>query len=847
MAETSKNKIYYNDDENSVADVLTDMKKLAQSVDNAIEKSKYNDTQIKKDISNMKTEITAKDNTQDNKILKLQAEKAELEKELKEAQEDFYQNSIRGQASGEYIHVEDSSNCRAKIGIGGNQEQETRAGYNKLNMSNAKGGTSGGITCVINEDGSYQFKGTATTTDNGAVNVWFLGYYNSEAPTLFTLEAGTYYINDVLLFSGIKQLNKSLTKIYTFTSEVNITGVRAMSATAGQTYNEVKYPIIAKSNKELTWEQYGVSPSLDYPLKVQTVGSNVNLFDLENYYNVVGTNACTKRLLDNGISINFTDGSDAFIGDVYNTGTTMTENKRPACIKVKPNTTYTLKMSSAPKCYMSFFDKNYKSVKDYVQITSSNYIFTTNSSTYYIYLRLGYQDRTSGLTSYDFTDIKCVEDTEVGEYSKHGQGCVKVTKCNKNISKLLGKDSYWQYTSRGIKNMGRNNGTRILEFELKKGQKVTIGLKLFSKPIKSTTFTIYLNGETNSQFLNINEYALNQIYKKEYTVTEDSLIEIRNWGNENSETYEFQLWAEIGSLTDYIQHEEQSYIMSTQREMLEGDYFDFDNEEEVHVWGNVIVNGTETINKNSNSEFFSITKSMSQFDTSATGIEQSISNYGTGTTLALGSGNTNNKYSFNASTIYLDCYNSNINTVEKLKVQLTKNNMKIYAKLATPNRLKFTDEQKAVAKELNNARTYKNVTNITTDSIAILDLDYAKDLEELTEYSTEERVIGRWIDGKPLYSKVGSIKFTSVYDGSGLHTRGSLIDSDIDYGTVSKVLNKNLLSSSLFNTYSTSTSNVYVENRQGNSNKGYILGFTDRTDLLNTTIYVVVEYTKTTD
>ena len=168
---------------------------------------------------------------------------------------------------------------------------------------------------------------------------------------------------------------------------------------------------------------------------------------------------------------------------------------------------------------------------------------------------------------------------------------------------------------------------------------------------------------------------------------------------------------------------------TVQSEMLEGDYFDFDNEEEVHVWGNVIVNGTETINKNSNSEFFSITKSMSQFDTSATGIEQSISNYGTGTTLALGSGNTNNKYSFNASTIYLDCYNSNINTVEKLKVQLTKNNMKIYAKLATPQRIAFTEEQKAVAKELSNARTYKNVTNITTDSKAILSLDYAKDQE----------------------------------------------------------------------------------------------------------------------
>lgn len=58
-------------------------------------------------------------------ISNINSKNTELEKELKEIQEDFYQNSIRGQASGEYIHVEDSSNCRAKIGIGGNSEQET--------------------------------------------------------------------------------------------------------------------------------------------------------------------------------------------------------------------------------------------------------------------------------------------------------------------------------------------------------------------------------------------------------------------------------------------------------------------------------------------------------------------------------------------------------------------------------------------------------------------------------------------------------------------------------------------------------------------------------------------------
>ncbi len=53
MAKTSKNNIYYNDDENSIADVLADMKELAESADEAIENAKYDDKQIKQDISNI--------------------------------------------------------------------------------------------------------------------------------------------------------------------------------------------------------------------------------------------------------------------------------------------------------------------------------------------------------------------------------------------------------------------------------------------------------------------------------------------------------------------------------------------------------------------------------------------------------------------------------------------------------------------------------------------------------------------------------------------------------------------------------------------------------------------------
>ena len=127
------------------------VKKVNTDISNINSKNKEQDTNIE--------QLQENTETSSNKI-------AELEKELKEAQEDFYQNSIRGQASGEYIHVEDSSNCRARIGIGGNSEQKMRSGKNYLNtLAKYKAGekvTVDGITYIFNEDGSITCNGTAT-------------------------------------------------------------------------------------------------------------------------------------------------------------------------------------------------------------------------------------------------------------------------------------------------------------------------------------------------------------------------------------------------------------------------------------------------------------------------------------------------------------------------------------------------------------------------------------------------------------------------------------------------------------------------------------------------------------
>ena len=55
--------------------------------------------------------------------------------------------------------------------------------------------------------------------------------------------------------------------------------------------------------------------------------------------------------------------------------------------------------------------------------------------------------------------VKLVEGTEVGEYSKYGQGCVKVTKCNKVLINLDEVEWGTYYTAIGTLGESVNWGT----------------------------------------------------------------------------------------------------------------------------------------------------------------------------------------------------------------------------------------------------------------------------------------------------------------------------------------------------------------------------------------------------
>jgi len=645
-----------------------------------------------------------------NQILQLETEKTKLEKELKEAQEDFYQNSIRGQASGEYIHVEDSSNCRSIIGIGGNHEQEMRSGKNYLNtLAKYKAGekvTVDGITYIFNEDGSITCNGTATA-DSVLTFSSNLQTINGSGKKIVGMLTGTQVPKKLSILAYTSDWSKntfellsSVNKNITINMQENIDyTIFRIIAYKGTTLNNqtIYYQILDTSVNDLTYEQYGASPSLDYPSPIKAVGSNINLFNKDNMT----------------------------IGKIWNGATLLDSDVGNASPKIPV---------TAGKTYIR--NAGY----------SSNYIIKENNSV------VDVQGGTNAITmpedakywmfnipkDIDINTIKAEEGSISTLQSKYGQGSVKVTKCNKNLldSSIL---------ENKILDSKTGSATTNTSWKASDFIQINSGIYNFSWKSSSNYFQVTICFyDRNKNFLSGISWAIANVYSKSFEVDENTTFIRVSYSTiiSGKEANREKIILEQSSTeTDYEQHEEQSYIIPVQSEMLEGDYFGFDNEEEVHTWNKLTLNGTENITLNSNYNdctLFELVKSDCYIPTDTK--KYAISNHFiSGNKDLLASNNGINMVGLGTSRgrIWINVSNSIVGTSDKLNNFKTLLKSKydagtpvvIYYKLATPNRLKFTDEQKAVAKELNNARTYKNVTNITTDSKAILSLDYTKDLE----------------------------------------------------------------------------------------------------------------------
>ena len=633
----------------------------------------------------------------------------ELEKELKEAQEDFYQNSIRGQVSGEYIHVEDSSNCRARIGISGNSEQETRSGKNFLELMEGTY-SNNGITAVV-KDGIITLNGTATAISFVGINLlksieltndktYHLSAFNEK-----TAGDGTNYCSLRINQDNIQVLFNKTNANGSITTNLKISYI-TIRTQSGITYNNfVVKPQLEIGNGTDTWEQGGASPSPDYLSQVKAVGDNVNLFDKDKFNN-------------------------------------FTNNLQYIELTLKSNTKYTM-CSNIPKgtggCNLFAYKKGEtaSSSSNFVA-NGENRTVTTGDDGIIIIAYRNYNASLSDDPKNDYK-YKLVEGTEVGEYSKHGQGCVKVTKYNKNLINIEEVEWGTYYIATGALGTSLNWGTiKVKALGNTKyylsGNKVSNNTACVVLLDKNKEFIKLVDGYTNTHLI---------------TTTSDTCyigISIPKYIDGSADDTTTIMLEEKEILTSYEEHQEQSYIMPVQQPLRAiGDYKDtFIKKDgkwfERHYIGQVILDGSE------NWEVYNSLNTINAFRLKKTDVANSSSNLKCThykSVYIVDPFNINSKRDYGmictlertttstANSLFLTAPNASSNTLETFKQWLSTNKPKVIYELQTLTDIECTEEQSQILDELNNARTYKNVTNITTDSIAILDLDYAKDLETL--------------------------------------------------------------------------------------------------------------------
>lgn len=720
MAKTSKNNIYYNDDENSIADVLSDMKELAESTDDAIENAKYDDKQIKQNISNIEKKNTEQGENITNNTKSI--EELKTENEILKAENKLIKEQIpSATASGNLIHIEDSGTLDFDWKIrGGHAQTITAQPENYIDDREARGKTILEATSLylpvvnLKAGKSYYFKlfdeNNKIVQDSRYLAVEFydvnkvkIQYQAFGFPSAFTEEtavkvkyAKIYYNgNDTDKVIGNTVIKKIGLKI---TSSVSADDI------------DMFVPD---------------SPSLDYPSEIETVGSNVNDFDLISYYNTAPVVNATKQLLNNGIKLNFEARADAYIGTVLNEGETLNKNWRDGCVSVKPNTTYTIQINSAPKCYISYLDENYKAIKGFTQFFN-NVTFTTDAHTHYFYFRFGYSNKTSDLTSYEFTNIKIEKGSIATPYSLYNQGSVEIDVINKNL--YNGKNEIGGINNDGSLNNNADRWRAIDYINVENSTDISINIYNITTTGALGKYCLYdknYNFLSSTQIININT-----------VVNVSNVSYFRFWFLNDKVPTNTKIQVETGSTpTTYAQHQSQTAIMPIQQEMLTGDYI---SSVEHHEWGKLVLTGNENFAqaKNANKlNYFYLNYNLIKIK------GKIISNM----LKSVKSGEIWNKTSYddvvqvsdNKQTINIMLSDTTITTLQQFKEKLkelynAETPIIIYYELATPANLELTVEQKAIRDT--KLYTYKNITNIdVSDKLASVEVEYKKDQDTINK------------------------------------------------------------------------------------------------------------------
>ena len=418
------------------------------------------------------------------------------------------------------------------------------------------------IKGILEANKSYTFSMKKISGQNFNNSVWFWNTTDSNSEITINLNNNT--------------------KTVTYDHEVTITAVN-MTVNAGNVFDVNLALQVEEGTVATEYEQYGASPSPNYPSKVKCLGNNKNLYNEEtiemNKYldgdtGVVGASTVSKisdyiELTEKEYTINYTN-------DINTRG-------------------------------YSFYDAD----KKFISGKDSNkapYTITKPDNAKYIRFAV----------PLDALDVKIEEGTEATSYSPYNQGSTKISKINKNFIKL---NDIAETTKNGItysiqNNTIKLNGTATAGFsipltfnEIQLLKNINYTATLTSKnPPASNSSSITLRDGSNTSIFYLECWINPKTVTKEF---DDNIFLDNSSGNGNIwinsgtvfNNTEFKIQIEFGeNSTDYVEHQQTDYILDIQQEMLEGDYFikETDGWKKVHNFEKHSFDGNENITTSAN-------------------------------------------------------------------------------------------------------------------------------------------------------------------------------------------------------------------------------------------------------
>lgn len=666
---------------------------------------------IDKNVGEMASKIQILENITSEKDTSLESEI----KALKEENAIFRSQFPSATVTRKSIRLTDSSNMPCQITPLGASIQETRSGKNKIAMSKVQQTTKNGVTCTYNSDTNTITLNGECTEDN---TVFHIGECKIDAVKGKTTLTGYYISGSVnerayarlynegfarVLSIDLAELTSSNKRVSsTYSYEDTLLNNTRLQCYAGTIFNNLTIRLMLTDEVDTEYENYGVSPSIEYEAPIESVGDNINLFDKDD--------SIVENLFFNASGETESNGG-AFYQESY--------------IKVLPNTQYTI--SGLNKDYFRICE--YTQDKTFItrQILSSQAVsFTFITSTTTEYIRIS-----CWKTNLD--SIKIEKGTKTS-YSPYRLGSIEVYNCNENL---------YDYINNPFE--GNTIGADGSESESTSGWKSTID---YIKVRNSTEITIsgYKNiswkfyiaeYDKNHNFIQRTEFQMSS-YSNGYTFTTTERTEFIKLYAPITQITPSEIMVNIGGITNYVEHQSQAKVLYIQQPIRSvGDVKDrFVKQNSVwyeeHNIKRMVFNGTESWGATTNGAGlevyllgFGARDLPKALDVKSNMLNQisDIWNISQRQNVVKISSGLNG---INISIV-------GVTTVDELKAKLAElynAGTPLYADyiLATPILIKCTAEQ---VEELNSFNTYKNVTNISSDSIGELEVFYYKDLETL--------------------------------------------------------------------------------------------------------------------